>query len=120
LKNNTNGFTLLEVMMALIIISVGLMALVQSTQFSANTLGSVKIKTSAYHVADQVLMSLYSTPDLNLGTHHGEHKFQSQTFYWQATLSKTENIHIDRLDVVVSLDRQLTYAEAQLTGFKKS
>ena len=120
MKNNIKGFTLLEVMMALIIISVGLMALVQSTQYSANTLSSAQSKTSAYHVADQVMMYLYSTTDLNLGVHQGEQKFQNTIYYWKATLSSTENIRINRLDVVVSLNRQLNYAEAQLTGFKKS
>ncbi len=120
LNSQTKGFTLLEVLMALIIISVGLVALLQSSQHSANTLATAKDQTAALHVADQVMLQLYSRGDLRLGVHQGEQRFQGQIFYWQATLSATENVHINRLDVKVSLDRDFDYAEAQLIGFKKS
>lgn len=114
------GFTLLEVMMALLIVSIGLVALVQSGQYSANTLVEAKQKTMAYHVADQVMLMLYQKPDLSLGLHQGEHNFNGERFYWKAQLSVTENQSINRLDVTVGVDRQVTYAQAQLSGFKRS
>ncbi len=106
--------------MALVIISVGLVALVQSSQHSANVLYEAKSKTAAYHVADQVMLKMYQVPGLSIGQHQGEQKFNGQVFYWQVELSSTENIHINRLDVKVSLDRSFSYAAAILTGFKKS
>lgn len=114
------GFTLLEVMMALIIISVGLVALVYSSRYSANTLEETRNKTAALHVADQVMMQLYERGDLQLGLHQGEQRFQGRIFYWQATLITTDNHYINRLEVKVGLDRDFDYAEAQLIGFKKS
>lgn len=106
--------------MALIIISVGLIALVQISQHSANTLTVARTQTAALHVADQVMMNMYQRAGLRLGDHFGEQRFQGQTYYWQATLSTTENNHIHRLDIKVALDRDFSYAEAQLSGFKKS
>jgi len=117
---NVSGFTLIEVMMALFIISVGLVALVYSSQYSVQTLETAKSKTAAYHVADQVLLSMYQSHDLQLGQHQGETEFQGQTFYWQATLENTENTHVNRINVIVSLNRKFDYSEARLTGFKKS
>lgn len=106
--------------MALIIISVGLVALVQSSQNSANTLTVAKNQTAALHVADQVMLQLYQKANLTLGVHYGEQRFQGQTYYWQATLATTDNLRIHRLEIKVGLERSLDYAEAQLTGFKKS
>lgn len=118
--NQFKGFTLLEVLIALIIISVGLVALLQSSQHSANTLATARDQTAALHVADQVMLQLYQRGDLRLGVHQGEQRFQGQIFYWQGTMTTTENARINRLDVKVSLDRDFDYAEAQLSGFKKS
>ncbi len=106
-------------MLALVIVSVGLMAMVQSAQTGAKVTTELRQKTNAYHVADQVMMMLYSQTDLRLGQHQGQELMAGQDYYWQAEMASTDNIHINRIDVIVSLDRQFDYAEAQLTGFKK-
>ena len=106
-------------MLALLIISVGLMALVQSAQTGALTTTALREKTAAYHVADQVMLQLYQKSDLQIGSHQGQELFAGQDFYWQAELKTTDNIHINRIDLVVGLARNLDYVEARLTGFTK-
>ena len=106
--------------MALIVISVGLVALVQSSQHSAFVLEEAKNKTAAYHVADQVMLKMYQVSGLSLGTHQGQQQFNGVTYFWQVNLSSTDNEGINRMEVVVSMDRKFDYAEAHLTGFKKS
>lgn len=106
-------------MLALLIISVGLVALVQSAQHGAKTVETFQKKTAAYHVADQVMLQLYQRPDLRIGRHQGQELFAGKDYYWQAELSATENNGINRLDLMVGLNRQLDYAEARLSGFKK-
>ena len=113
------GFTLLEVMLALLIISVGLVALVQSAQSGAQTSNALRDKTGAYHVADQVMLLLYQRPGLRLGNHQGQELFADQEYFWQAQLQTTDNIYINRIDLVVSLDRNFDYTQARLTGFTK-
>ncbi|GJM05904.1 MAG: hypothetical protein DHS20C09_19000 [marine bacterium B5-7] len=105
--------------MALIIISVGLMAVVQSAQTGVKAAEAYQIKSSAYHVADQVMLMLYQKPDLKMGQHQGQELLAGQDYYWQAELKATDNIHINRIDLIVSLNRKFDYAEATLTGFKK-
>ncbi len=104
--------------MALVIISVGLMALVQSAQTGAQTTTALQERTSAYHVADQVMMVLYQKPGLQIGTHRGEELFGGQRYYWQAELKTTDNNYINRIDLVVGLNRQLDHTQARLTGFR--
>lgn len=106
--------------MALVVVSVGLMALVQSAQTGAQTSEALREKTAAYHVADQVMMQLYQAPNLSLGRHQGETEFAGMTFYWQAQLQTTDNNRINRLDLVVGLNRQLDHHAAQLKGFRKA
>lgn len=114
------GFTLLEVLLALLVISIGLIALVQSAQQGAITAETFQKKTAAYHVADQVMLQLYQKPDLRTGRHHGQELFAGKDYYWQADMSATDNNSINRIDLVIGLDRKLDYAEARLTGFKRS
>lgn len=114
------GFTLLEVMLAMVIVSVGLVALVQSAQTGGLTTTALREKTGAYHVADQVMLLLYQKSDLKVGSHQGQELFAGQDYYWQAELKTTDNIHINRIDLMVGLDRRLDYSDARLTGFTKS
>lgn len=106
-------------MLALFIISVGLVALVQSAQTGVQTTTALRDKTAAYHVADQVMMLLYQKTELKTGSHQGQELFGGQNYYWRAELKHTDNSHINRIDLVVGLNRQLDYADARLTGFTK-
>ena len=120
MQRSSFGFTLLEVMLALFIISVGLVALVQSAQTGVKVTETLRDKTGAYHVADQVMLMLYQKSDLKLGRHQGQELFAGQDYYWQAELQSTDNNRINRIDLVVGLEREIDYAEAQLTGFTNS
>ncbi len=68
-------------MLALLIISVGLMALVQSAQTGAQTTTALREKTGAYHVADQVMLLLYQKTDLQIGSHQGQELFACSGFW---------------------------------------
>ncbi len=106
-------------MLALLIISVGLVALVQSAQNGANVTTVLREQTGAYHVADQVMLMLYQKSDLKIGLHQGQELFRDQDFYWQAELKTTDNKHINRIELLVGLQKNLEYAQARLTGFTK-
>ncbi len=117
MKHN-KGFTLLEVMLALLVLAIALSALVNAGQVSAQTVVKLERSSAAYHVADQSLMGLYQSQGLNPGRHQGEQYFKSQRWYWQADVENTDNPHIARITVRVSLDNKFGFVEAQLTGFK--
>jgi len=118
-KSNHHGFTLLEVLIALLIISVGLVALIQVGATRASTVLTVEQKSMAYHIADSAMNELYGNRTLKLGRHDGSRKSQGQTWYWQADAESTDNPDIIRIDLKVSDKRTFDYAQAQLTGFKR-
>jgi general secretion pathway protein I len=118
MNRKANGFTLLEVLLALIIVSVALVAVVQTSQSNANILQQARTQTAGLHVANQVLLRLYQEPTPVTGQMQGQQIIQDQVYYWQAEWQSTDNARIQRLDVSVSLDRNFVYLQAQLTGFK--
>ena len=120
MKAEQTGFTLLEVLMALVIVSVALVAVVQSSQNSATTLQQVRDQSAALHVANQVLMDMYQRPNPVNGLVQGQRQFQDRSFYWKVEYQSTDNARINRLEVSVSLNRDFDYLQARLTGFKSS
>lgn len=112
------GFTLLEVLLALLVMGIGLAALVSAGQNSADALSKLTQKSDAFHVADQVMMQLYQRSGLQTGQHQGSQKFHSQDWYWRADVQSTDNPRIARIDLKVGMGRDFEFAEAQLFGFK--
>lgn len=112
------GFTLLEVLLALLVMSIGFAALVQSGQNNALTLAQLQKSSAAHQVADQVLMQMYQTTGLQSGTHQGQQTFESSDWHWQAEVSATDNPRIAKVLVTVYANRTQDHALAQLTGFK--
>lgn len=116
--NHKKGFTLLEVLIALLVLGIALAALVRTGQVSAETVTQLEQKSAAYHVADQTLMSLYQTNGLTTGMHQGEQLFNGQKWYWMAEVENTENPRIAKITLKVSDDNKISFAMAQLVGFK--
>lgn len=112
------GFTLLEVLLALLVMSIGFAALVQSAQTNASTLAQLQQSSAAHQVADQVMMQMYQSTGLQSGAHQGQQTFEAVDWHWQAEVSATDNPRIVKVDVKVYLDRSQDHALAQLTGFK--
>jgi general secretion pathway protein I len=110
------GFTLLEVLLALLIISVALVALVEAAGFSQKQTAELDQRQQALQVADQVLMQFYQQPQVD--DEQGNQQRKDQIYYWSVDVKNTDNPRILRLDVRVGLDRNIEYALAQLSGFK--
>ncbi len=111
------GFTLLEVLLALSVISIALAALVRVGYTSADTVNKLEEQSIALHVADQVMMQLYQKQGLQTGQHQGSQKWSSNNWFWVADVESTNNPRIARIYVKVYRSRGDEYAQAQLTGF---
>ncbi|MCX7544267.1 type II secretion system minor pseudopilin GspI [Marinicella gelatinilytica] len=118
MNKRLSGFTLLEVLLALLIISVALVAMVEAAGFAHKQTVELDQRQQAYRVADQVLMQLYQRTTVD--DEQGSQQQKDQTYYWSVDVQSTDNPRILRLDVRVGLDRNLEYALAQLTGFKSN
>lgn len=114
------GFTLLEVMLAVLVLSLGLTAMIYAGQLTAATTERLEKTATAYHLANQLMLDLYQQPGVNSGYLRGKKHFVGYDWYWQAAIKNTDNINILRIDLKVSLDRKMDFSLAQLTGFKNA
>lgn len=118
MNKQLRGFTLLEVLLALLIISVALVAMVEAAGFSQKQTADMALRQQALQVADETLMQFYRQPQVNDA--QGNVQRMDRTFYWAVDVRKTDNPRILRLDVRVGLERNIDYALARLSGFKRN
>ncbi len=116
--NKRQGFTLLEVLLALVVISVALVALVEAAGFSHKQIAELNQRQQAIQVADQILMQFYQRPQVNDDS--GRQQYNDQVYFWSVDVKNTDNPRILRIDVKVSLEADFDHALAQLSGFKKN
>ncbi len=117
MNKRLQGFTLLEVLLALVIISVALVAMVEAAGVVHKQISELEQRQQAYQVADQVLMQFYQRSQVN--DEQGSQQTKDTRYYWSVDVKNTDNPRIIRLDVRVGLERDMSYALAQLSGFKK-
>ena len=117
IMKGTKAFTLLEVMVALVVIAVTMGAIITSAGSSASVASRLKEKTVAYWVA-QNQIALYrakKTWSTNTSTRTGKVKMLDVEWNWEMKVDKTENNRINKIDVDVYLNDDDIIASA--TGF---
>ncbi len=106
MKKNA-GFTLLEVMIALLVISVALAALIKSNAEGTRHLTMLRDKTFAHWAALNVINELrLETAFPDLGSQSGETRLAEQVFYWQRTTEKTPDAKLRRVDLQLFADAE--------------
>jgi len=118
LKNHkSSGFTLLEVIVSLVILTVALTAIISVGSNRAETLLELRERNRALLVANNVLEKYYNE-SIEVGVIDGKQENGQHDWNWQLSVSETNNDHIYRLDVKVSKEKEFEYSSAQLVGFK--
>ncbi len=113
-----NGFTLLEVMVALVIIAITLGAIVEGNTASIRNAQHLKNKTIALLIANNQLVTTRigkSWPRVSQTT--GEETSANQEWYWKQKVIKTDDPLLRRIDIDVSLNDDRDYVLYHLTGF---
>ncbi|MBL4761927.1 MAG: type II secretion system minor pseudopilin GspI [Gammaproteobacteria bacterium] len=95
------GFTLLEVLVALTILTIGLGATLKLTMQQSNTLASITDKTVANWVANNKLTELRSPLSGNTLITSGIEKQGGRDWYWRVIKKKTAANNISRYNVEV-------------------
>ena len=116
-KNNNTGFTLLEVIVSLVILTIALTAIISVGSNRAETLIELRERNRALLVANNVLEQYTKERSLSTGVIEGKQENGNIDWYWQISVSVTNNDNIYRLDIKVSKDNDFDYALAQLVGF---
>lgn len=118
----SRGFTLLEVLVALLLMSLALTALVRLSSLEARATAHLRDSTLAQWVAANALAEVRLREVVPaVGRRQGEARMGGRMWRWQMTISATDEASIRRLDVEVHAPEAETGdAEglvAALTGF---
>ena len=103
LRLNCRGFTLIEVMVALVIVSLALTAVTASMNQMIDAAETMRNRTYASWIAQNRITELrlaFATPDV--GTSSGEVEYANTDWSWRATVSETGVDDLFRIDVSVS------------------
>lgn len=98
---NDDGFTLVEVLAALLIFSFAIIGLTRSGTESVRAVSVLQDKAYAGIVADNQLIRARIEP-LEVGAQTGEESVKGKTYDWRVETSETESDGFYRLIVTVS------------------
>ncbi len=122
--DRSRGFTLLEVLVALLLLSLALVALVRTTSLEARALAQLNDATLAQWVASNAIAELrLREPRPAVGRREGRVELGGRRWQWRMDIAGTSEPGLMRLDVDVFVDpaeeRRVDRAEpvARLTGF---
>jgi len=98
----TSGFTLLEVLVALAIVTIGMAALLGALSSSADTVSYLRDKTFAQWVAlNQITTLRLSGQQAQPGDSDGDTDYAGRTWHWRQEVTATEVPGVVRIDVKV-------------------
>jgi len=110
-----SGFTLIEVMVSLMILSIVVTALTLAVSQSTNNIGQLKQHQFAAWVAHNQL-SLYLLE--RESESKGSSEFAGGKFLWNITKSNTDTANFYRLRITVATSTEPDYTLAYITAFK--
>lgn len=113
-----SGFTLIEVLVALAIVSIALLAALRAAGQGTNNLGELRSRLLAGWVAENLLAEQRARRDwLSLGIQRGTARQGGLDFAWREEVIDTPNPSFRRVDVRVFATAEESHSLAHLTGF---
>jgi general secretion pathway protein I len=113
-----NGFTLVEVLVALAIVSIALLAALRVAGGGASGVGELRARLLAGWVAENLLAEQRARGVwLPLGIQRGAERQGGMDFAWREEVVATPNTAFRRVDVRVFAAPEEEHALAHLTGF---
>jgi general secretion pathway protein I len=115
---NRYGFTLLEVLVALVVIAIALAAAIKTSNQQIENSIYLRDRTLAHWVAMNVLTDIQVRKQWpSLGKQEGEALMGKQNWFWLLTVTATVDDELRRLEVKVYSQRQIQEPLAILVGF---
>ena len=100
------AFSLIEVLVALSIVSIGLIALVQTESQQSQNLHRLEQKTIAGLIASNLAVENRLKQNQSIGFSNGRYPMGNQTWLWESNLNETPNDQIFKLIVSVYSDKK--------------
>ena len=116
--NRCKGFTLVEVLVALAIVTVALAAGFRSVAQSADSATALKARTLALWVAQNRLsFAQLRIPAPSVGDQEGSEAQAGAVFHWHETVSSTPNPAFRKIEITVADIGAPEYVLARLVGY---
>lgn len=117
-RNRRAGFTLVEVLVALAIIAIALLAALRAAGQGTNNVGELRSRLLAGWVAENLLAEHRARRDwLPLGIQRGTGRQGGMDFAWREEVIATPNPSFRRVDVRVFAAAEESHSLAHLAGF---
>ena len=117
-RTSSQGFTLIEVLVAVAILAIALAATVRAASISTDGAIEVKERILASWIAQNRLATYAATGAFpGTGTSQGSAEQAGINFNWRETVSATPNPFFRRVEVKVYAPRRPDYALASLIGY---
>lgn len=112
------GFTLLEVLIAMLIFGTAIVFLLKSLNEQEFAHSNISIKTIAHWVAVNKMNETRSEKEWpNIGTTRGEQEMRNITWYWLQTVSKTTEKELRQIEIEVRLKQDDEQPATRFVGF---
>jgi general secretion pathway protein I len=129
MKREDNGFTLLEVMVAIALIAIALMAVLGSQSQSVSLAGEARFTTTAALLAQSKMAEIESQDPEDLTADSGDFDEDFSGYTWKLAVSnvmldRPENVsdHLKQVDLTIAWgeDEQFLYALRVYRFFQKT
>jgi general secretion pathway protein I len=117
-QRHTQGFTLIEVMVAVTIIAISLTTLLSTSGTQANSVTVLKQKTLAHWVALNELTEIRTENQFpDIGDKKGSTEMANHEWYWIRTTKKTENEDAREVTFTMYADKDYQQNLTSLIGY---
>lgn len=106
ISRKKKGFTLLEVIVSLAVLTMGLGAVIKVATNQSSQVAYIKNKTIALWVANNKANEVQLESWPRIGVSEGSESMAHQEWRWKLTVSKTADKDLRRLDIEVSQDNE--------------
>jgi general secretion pathway protein I len=115
---NTHGFTLLEVMLAMAILAIALVAVFQSQSQSISMTNISRFATTAPLLAQSKMAEIEGMDPKNIGSGNGDFGDNFPDYSWRADVMETEISSFKKIEVTVINEKMVSNNSYQLVLYK--
>lgn len=115
---NTHGFTLLEVMLAMAILAIALVAVFQSQSQSISMTNISRLATTAPLLAQSKMAEIEGMDPKNIGSGSGDFGDNFPDYSWRADVMETEISSFKKIEVTVINKKMVSNNSYQLVLYK--
>ncbi len=116
-RSLNSGFTLLEVLIALLVVAIAVAALARVGSQALNTQFEAEQRTLALWVADNQIAELRLEPPAPSERRQGSSRMAGRDWYWDVLIQPAPGEKMLRVDVAVFADPQRSSPVISHTGF---